>query len=83
MVKDQTVAAVFVEALRELGVKYVFGVPSGGWVDYMEALRLADGIEFILTTHEGAAGMMAEVSLFGSQGMQPTPFFIAATSVVS
>ena len=61
MLKDQTVATVFVEALRELGVKYVFGVPSGGWVDYMEALRLADGIEFILTTHEGAAGMMADV----------------------
>lgn len=61
MQKDQTVATVFVEALRELGVEYVFGVPSGGWVDYMEALRLADGIEFILTTHEGAAGMMADV----------------------
>src|SRR5258708_12536386 len=61
MLKDQTVAAAFVESLRELGVKYVFGVPSGGWVDYMEALRQADGIEFILTTHEGAAGMMADV----------------------
>src|ERR1700704_1167521 len=61
MPKDQTVAAAFVDALRELGVKYVFGVPSGGWVDYMEALRQADGIEFILTTHEGAAGMMADV----------------------
>lgn len=58
---DGTVAAAFVEALREIGVKYVFGVPSGGWVDYMEALRKADGIEFVLTTHEGAAGMMADV----------------------
>ena len=44
-----------------MGVKYVFGVPSGGWVDYMEALRKADGIEFVLTTHEGGAGMMADV----------------------
>ena len=44
-----------------MGVRYVFGVPSGGWVDYMEALRNADGIEFILTTHEGPAGMMADV----------------------
>src|SRR5258707_8482335 len=61
MLKDQTVAAAFVESLRELGVKYVFGVPSGGWVDYMEALRKADGIEFVLTTHEGGAGMMADV----------------------
>jgi acetolactate synthase-1/2/3 large subunit len=50
-----------VETLRELGVRHVFGVPSGGWVEYMEALRTTPGIEFILTTHEGAAGMMADV----------------------
>ena len=44
-----------------MGVQYVFGVPSGGWVDYMDALRQTDGIEFILATHEGGAGMMADV----------------------
>lgn len=59
--KDRTVAVEVVRALRELGVKYIFGVPSGGWVDYMEAMRQTDGIEFVLTTHEGAAGMMADV----------------------
>ena len=59
-VKDKTVATTLVEALREIGVKYVFGVPSGGWVDYMEALRTAEGIDFILTSHEGGAAMMAE-----------------------
>lgn len=58
----KTVAAEVVETLRDLGVRHVFGVPSGGWVDYMEALRTTDGIEFILATHEGAAGMMADVS---------------------
>lgn len=57
----KTVATTVVETLRDLGVKHVFGVPSGGWVDYMEALRKTDGIEFILTSHEGAAGMMADV----------------------
>lgn len=57
----KTVAATVVEALRELGVKHVFGVPSGGWVDYMEELRTAKGIDFILATHEGGAGMMADV----------------------
>jgi acetolactate synthase I/II/III large subunit len=57
----QTVAATLVDALCALGVKFVFGVPSGGWVDYMEAMRKADGIEFVLTAHEGAAGMMADV----------------------
>jgi acetolactate synthase-1/2/3 large subunit len=56
-----TVAREVVETLRDLGVRHVFGVPSGGWVDYMEAIRNTDGIEFILATHEGAAGMMAEV----------------------
>ena len=59
--EKKSVAVEVANALRELGVKYVFGVPSGGWVDYMEALRKADGIEFILTTHEGGAGMMADV----------------------
>ncbi len=58
---EKTVAATVAETLRDLGVKHVFGVPSGGWVDYMEALRRTEGIEFILTTHEGGAGMMADV----------------------
>lgn len=57
----KTVATTVVETLRDLGVKHVFGVPSGGWVDYMEALRTTEGIDFILTTHEGGAGMMADV----------------------
>ncbi len=61
MSKDRTVAEAVVDALRELGVRYVFGVPSGGWVDYMEALRTTDGIDFILTTHEGSGAMMADV----------------------
>ena len=57
----KTVAATVVRALQDLGVKHVFGVPSGGWVDYMEELRTAKGIDFILATHEGGAGMMADV----------------------
>lgn len=58
---DKTVARTVIETFRDLGVKHVFGVPSGGWVDYMEALRTTDGIEFILATHEGGAAMMADV----------------------
>jgi acetolactate synthase I/II/III large subunit len=67
----RTVAVELVETLRDLGVRHVFGVPSGGWVDYMEALRTTDGIDFILTTHEGGAGMMADVSgrLTGAPGV--------------
>ena len=55
------VAYQVIETLREIGVKHIFGVPSGGWVDYMEAIRNTDGIDFILTTHEGGAGFMADV----------------------
>ncbi|WP_102797682.1 thiamine pyrophosphate-binding protein [Bowmanella denitrificans] len=58
---NKTVAQQVVDALKELGVKHVFGVPSGGWVDYMEALRSTDGIEFVLATHEGGAAFMADV----------------------
>lgn len=67
----KTIALEVVETLRDLGVRHVFGVPSGGWVDYMEALRVTEGIEFVLATHEGGAGMMADVSgrLSGTVGV--------------
>jgi len=85
MPKDETVATALVEALRELGVRYVFGVPSGGWVDYMEALRVAEGIEFILTTHEGGAGMMADVCgrLTGRPGVCFGTFGPGATNLAT
>ncbi|APW73540.1 MULTISPECIES: thiamine pyrophosphate-binding protein [Sphingopyxis] len=56
-----TVARNVVTGLRDMGVRHVFGVPSGGWVDYMEAIRTTDGIDFVLTSHEGGAGFMADV----------------------
>jgi acetolactate synthase I/II/III large subunit len=55
------VAKQVIEALKELGVKHVFGVPSGGWVDYMEAMRTSGEVEFVLATHEGTGAMMADV----------------------
>src|SRR5882724_10534336 len=81
----KTVAIALVEALREIGVKYVFGVPSGGWVDYMEALRKAQGIEFVLTTHEGGAGMMADVCgrLTGAPGACFGTFGPGATNLAT
>src|SRR6185437_2575370 len=85
MAKERTVASAVVGALREIGVKYVFGVPSGGWVDYMEALRNTDGMEFILTTHEGAAGMMADVCgrLTGAPGVCFGTFGPGATNLAT
>ncbi|SNS24155.1 acetolactate synthase-1/2/3 large subunit [Sphingomonas laterariae] len=58
---ETTVAQALVTTLRDMGVRHVFGVPSGGWVDYMEALRTTDGIDFVLTSHEGGASFMADV----------------------
>ena len=85
MLDSDSVAAALVGALRELGVRYVFGVPSGGWVDYMEALRIAHGIEFILTTHEGGAGMMADVCgrLTGRPGVCFGTFGPGATNLAT
>ena len=85
MAQDQTVATAVVDALKEMGVRYVFGVPSGGWVDYMEALRKTDGIEFILTTHEGGAGMMADVCgrLTGTPGACFGTFGPGATNLAT
>jgi acetolactate synthase-1/2/3 large subunit len=72
-------------ALREMGVRHVFGVPSGGWIDYMEALRLTPDIEFVLTTHEGGAGMMADVCgrLSGAPGVCFGTFGPGATNLAT
>ncbi|ALH78934.1 thiamine pyrophosphate-binding protein [Sphingopyxis macrogoltabida] len=59
--KSTNVARNVVGALRDMGVRHVFGVPSGGWVDYMEAIRTTDGIDFVLASHEGGAGFMADI----------------------
>jgi acetolactate synthase-1/2/3 large subunit len=85
MAQDQTVATAVVDALKEMGVRYVFGVPSGGWVDYMEAMRKAPGIEFVLTTHEGGAGMMADVCgrLTGAPGACFGTFGPGATNLAT
>lgn len=55
-----TVAQRLAETLVELGIRYVFGVPSGNWVDYGEALRETEGIDFVLVSNEASAGFMAD-----------------------
>jgi acetolactate synthase-1/2/3 large subunit len=56
-----TVAQIFARTLTEIGVRFVFGVPSGNMTDYIEALRLEDGIDFVLVGHETTAAFMAGV----------------------
>ncbi|HIF34292.1 MAG TPA: thiamine pyrophosphate-binding protein [Planctomycetaceae bacterium] len=55
-----TVAEKWAHVLNDLGVKFVFGNPSGPWMVYMEALRSKE-IEFVLVSNEASAGFMADV----------------------
>jgi len=82
---DKTVATEVITTLRDLGVKHVFGVPSGGWVDYMEALRTTEGIDFVLATHEGGAAFMADVCgrLTGTPGVCFGTFGPGATNLAT
>lgn len=81
----KTVAQAMIEGLRDRGVKHVFGVPSGGWVDFMEAIRNTDGIDFVLTAHEGGAGFMADVAgrLTGVPGVCFGTFGPGATNLAT
>ncbi len=56
-----TVADYIAKRFHDEGVRYVFGIPGGPSIPYMEAFKKA-GIEFILTSNEAAAGIMADVS---------------------
>lgn len=56
-----TVAQQFAHTLREIGVRYVFGVPSGNMTDYIEALRMEKEIDFVVVGHEATAAIMADV----------------------
>jgi acetolactate synthase-1/2/3 large subunit len=77
-----TVAEYIADQLVNCGVKYVFGIPGGPSIPYMEAFRAA-GIEFILTSHESAAGVMADVTarLTGVPGVCHSTFGPGATNI--
>ena len=51
---------LIVKILKEAGVNYGFGIPSGNVLPLIEAMRLG-GIEFVLTAHEGSASFAADV----------------------
>lgn len=77
-----TVAEYIADQLFNSGVRYVFGIPGGPSIPYMKAFREA-GIEFILTSHEGSAGVMADVSarLTGIPGVCHATFGPGATNI--
>jgi acetolactate synthase-1/2/3 large subunit len=70
--------------LFNAGVRHVFGIPGGPSIPWMEAFRNA-GIEFVLTSHESAAGVMADVTsrLTGIPGVCHATFGPGATNIAS
>ncbi|MBA4322009.1 MAG: acetolactate synthase [Odoribacter sp.] len=79
-----TVAEYIASQLVNAGVKYVFGIPGGPSIPYMEAFRAA-GIEFILTSNESAAATMADVTarLTGIPGVCHATFGAGATNITT
>lgn len=54
------IAEQLVKRFQEKGIRFVFGVPSGSWLYYMEAMR-KEGLDFVLVSNEASAGFMADV----------------------
>jgi acetolactate synthase-1/2/3 large subunit len=79
-----TVAEYLAEKLKSIGVKYIFGIPGGSSIPYIEAYRNA-GIEYILVSNEASAGVMAAVSsrLTGVPGICHATFGPGATNLSS
>lgn len=80
----KTAAERFAMELRRLGIRRVFGIPGGAWIEYMEALR-GEGVEFVLVSNEASAGFMADVSarITGIPGACYGTFGPGATNLAS
>jgi acetolactate synthase I/II/III large subunit len=77
-----TVADYIADQLFKAGVHYVFGIPGGPSIPYLESFRKA-GIEFILVSNEASAGVMADVTarLTGVPGICHATFGPGATNI--
>jgi acetolactate synthase-1/2/3 large subunit len=79
-----TISEYIANQLFNQGVRYVFGIPGGPSIPYLEAFRAA-GIEFILTSNEASAGIMADVTarLTGIPGICHSTFGPGATNIAT
>ena len=77
-----TVAEYIANHLFNQGIRYVFGIPGGPSIPYMEAFRNT-GIEFILVSNEASAGIMADVTarLTGIPGVCHSTMGPGATNI--
>jgi len=76
---------LFVKALENEGVEYIFGLPGEENLDLLESLRKSDKIKFILTRHEQGAGFMAATygRLTGKSGVCLATLGPGATNLVT
>ncbi len=56
----RTTSDLVVDILERAGIRHVFGYPGGQNVRFIEAME-GRSVEFVLVTHEGSAGFMADV----------------------
>src|SRR6202012_4222201 len=75
---------LFVKALENEGVRFVFGIPGEENLDLLESLRNSK-IQLILTRHEQAAGFMAATygRLTGKPGVCLSTLGPGATNLVT
>ncbi len=79
-----THAEVMATELAARGVQYVFGLPGGEIVAFIDACRRA-GMRFLLTGHEASAAWMAQVvgQITGVPGVCATTLGPGATNLVT
>ncbi len=77
-----TLSGFVAEQLFNAGSCYIFGVPGGPSIPWLKAFRDA-GLEFVLTSHEASAGVMADVTarLKGVPGICHATFGPGATNI--
>ena len=78
----KTFAETFIQMLDDFGIRYIFGIPSGPWTPFMEAMRRSN-VEFVLVSNEASAGFMADVCarLTGKPGVCYGTFGPGATNL--
>ena len=76
---------LFIKALENEGVEYIFGLPGEENLDFLDAIRKSQKIKFVLTRHEQGAGFMAATygRLTGKPGVCLSTLGPGATNMVT
>lgn len=79
---EEVVAGLLAKKLKEHGVRRFFGIPGGPSIPLLKAFS-DEGIDFILTSHESSAAVMADVTarLSGVTGVCHSTFGPGATNL--